>query len=97
MMVKRKPVKLFGKHFPEVEIELRRKIMICFPGACLKMARYSPAIITAPNPKPTAPRTRFPRSNQRQSPNHKCQIWPLMHDLWGLLYLSNSKRRSDVF
>jgi hypothetical protein len=27
-MVKRKPVKLIGKHFSEVEIELRRKIMV---------------------------------------------------------------------
>jgi hypothetical protein len=27
-LVKRKPVKLIGKHFPEVEIELRRKIMV---------------------------------------------------------------------
>jgi hypothetical protein len=25
-LVKRKPVKLIGKHFPEVEIELRRKV-----------------------------------------------------------------------
>jgi hypothetical protein len=25
-LVKHKPVKLFGKHFPEVEIELRRKV-----------------------------------------------------------------------
>jgi hypothetical protein len=35
-MVKRKPVKLFGKHFPEVEIELCRKIMVVSQAPALK-------------------------------------------------------------
>jgi hypothetical protein len=87
---------LFCNCFPEGEIELRRKIIVLFRAPASKMARYRPAI-TAPKPEQIAPKTRFPKSNQRQSPNHKRQIWPSIHDLSGQLYLQNSKNRSDVF
>jgi hypothetical protein len=49
-MVKRKPVKLFGKHFPEVEIKLCREITVAFQAPAQKMARYR-LVIIAPKPK----------------------------------------------